>query len=111
MQDTPQSGRKVTILGAGAWGTAMAMALAARHDVLLWGRDADAMAALAVARENAAYLPGFCFPPALRLTASLDAALAHVHPASGAEALLIAACRVTAGAAVVDCACTARPPN
>ena len=30
---------KITVLGAGAWGTAVAIALAARHDVLLWGRN------------------------------------------------------------------------
>ena len=43
----PAAARKITILGAGAWGTAVAMALAGRHDVLLWGRNGDAMAAMA----------------------------------------------------------------
>ena len=38
MQNT-HTPRKVTILGAGAWGTAVAIALAARHDVLLWARN------------------------------------------------------------------------
>ncbi|PHV17043.1 glycerol-3-phosphate dehydrogenase [Janthinobacterium sp. BJB1] len=82
--------RKITILGAGAWGTAVAMALAARHDVLLWGRNADAMAAMAASGENS-YLPGFALPPQLRLSADFDAAVAH---ASGEHALLIAACPV-----------------
>jgi glycerol-3-phosphate dehydrogenase (NAD(P)+) len=35
---------KITVLGAGAWGTAVAIALAARHDVLLWGRNPQQMA-------------------------------------------------------------------
>ncbi len=34
----------ITLLGAGAWGSALAIALAARHSVLLWGRDAKSHA-------------------------------------------------------------------
>ena len=84
--------RKITVLGAGAWGTAVALALAARNDVLIWGRDSAAMLAMACARENAAYLPGFAFPASLQVTGDFDAALAHLD---GAEApLLIAACPV-----------------
>ena len=82
--------RKITILGAGAWGTAVAMALAGRHDVLLWGRNADAMAAMAASGENS-YLPGFTLPPQLRISADFDAAVAH---ASDEQGLLIAACPV-----------------
>ncbi|MDC8760475.1 NAD(P)H-dependent glycerol-3-phosphate dehydrogenase [Janthinobacterium fluminis] len=94
MQDSPVSpsaaARKVTVLGAGAWGTAVAIAFAARHDVLLWGRNGAAMQDMAARRENP-YLPGFVLPPALRLGADFDAALAH---ADGPGALLIAACPV-----------------
>jgi len=82
--------RKVSVLGAGAWGTAVAMALAGRHDVLLWGRNGDAMAAMAASGENS-YLPGFPLPPQLRISADFDAAVAH---ASGEQGLLIAACPV-----------------
>jgi glycerol-3-phosphate dehydrogenase (NAD(P)+) len=86
---------KITVLGAGAWGTAVAMALAARHDVLLWGRSGAAMQDLAASRENRPYLPGFALPPALKVSADLDAALDHVTPAPGAPApLLVAACPV-----------------
>jgi glycerol-3-phosphate dehydrogenase (NAD(P)+) len=86
---------KITVLGAGAWGSAVAIALAARHDVLLWGRDAQAMAATEAARENRAYLPGHPFPPQLRVTADFAQALAHVTEADEADApLLIAACPV-----------------
>ncbi|MDQ1921845.1 NAD(P)H-dependent glycerol-3-phosphate dehydrogenase [Massilia pseudoviolaceinigra] len=89
------SPRKITVLGAGAWGTAVAIALAARHDVLMWGRNGGAMEAMAGARENSAYLPGCAFPAGLRVTADFDAALAHVLGTPETEApLLIAACPV-----------------
>ncbi len=91
--NTPLSG-KITVLGAGAWGTAVAIALAARHDVLLWGRNAAAMQEVAASRENRAYLPGFPLPPALKVTADFDAAVAHVTGARDAQPLLIAACPV-----------------
>jgi glycerol-3-phosphate dehydrogenase (NAD(P)+) len=87
--------QNITILGAGAWGTAVAIALAARHDVLLWGRNPEQMAETAAARENLAYLRGFPLPDALRVTADFDAAIAHVAEApAGSTALLIAACPV-----------------
>ncbi|PHV28542.1 glycerol-3-phosphate dehydrogenase [Janthinobacterium sp. BJB426] len=88
--DNIPAARKITILGAGAWGTAVAMALAGRHDVLLWGRNGQAMAAMAASGENS-YLPGFPLPPQLRISADFDAAVAH---ASGEHGLLIAACPV-----------------
>lgn len=82
----------ITVLGAGAWGTAVAIALAARHDVILWGRDRAAMAAMQAARENTAYLPGYPLPAALAVTGDLEAAIAHVTaPGTGAAPLLIAA--------------------
>ncbi len=83
---------KISVLGAGAWGTAVAIALAARHDVLLWGRNAQAMGEIDKARENVAYLPGFALPPALAVSADFDAAVAHVQ--GGDNTLLIAACPV-----------------
>ena len=86
---------KITILGAGAWGTAVAIALAARHDVLLWGRNPQQMSETASARENLAYLPGHPLPPALQVGSDFEAALAHVTDARPEEApLLIAACPV-----------------
>jgi len=88
--DSIPAARKITILGAGAWGTAVAMALAGRHDVLLWGRNGGAMAAMAASGENS-YLPGFTLPPQLRISADFDAAVAH---AGGEHGLLIAACPV-----------------
>ena len=90
MQATTQS-RSITVLGAGAWGTAVALALAARNDVLIWGRDGAAMHAMDAARENHHYLPGFVLPAALGVTADFNAAIAHV---GASDALLIAACPV-----------------
>ncbi|GAC1409651.1 MAG: NAD(P)H-dependent glycerol-3-phosphate dehydrogenase [Burkholderiaceae bacterium] len=70
----------ISILGAGAWGTALAIVLCERHKVLLWGRDAQAMRTFDAMRENSRYLPGFHLPPALRVGADLHAALRHAHP-------------------------------
>ena len=90
----PKPPQKITVLGAGAWGTAVAIALAARHDVLLWGRNPAQMAQAASARENTEYLPGFPFPDGLDVTADFDAAVAHVAHGAGEAPLLIAACPV-----------------
>ncbi|MGF6272078.1 glycerol-3-phosphate dehydrogenase (NAD(P)+) [Massilia sp. UYP11] len=86
---------KITVLGAGAWGTAVAIALAARHDVLLWGRNRQQMADIEAARDNLAYLPGHPLPPALRVSADFEAALAHLTSGAAHDApLLILACPV-----------------
>jgi len=84
----------ITVMGAGAWGTAVAISLAARHDVLLWGRNEAAMAEMAAARENRAYLPGIALPEGMTVTGDFDAALAHLAVDQGDDALLIAACPV-----------------
>jgi glycerol-3-phosphate dehydrogenase (NAD(P)+) len=94
MQEAKHS-QSITVLGAGAWGTAVAVALAARHDVLLWGRNPEQMARTEAARENTDYLPGFPLPASLRIGADLDAAVAHVSNAPAESTpLLIAACPV-----------------
>jgi glycerol-3-phosphate dehydrogenase (NAD(P)+) len=58
---------KIAILGAGAWGTALAVNVAARHEVTLWARDARQAAAIAATRINQAYLPGITVPASVRL--------------------------------------------
>ena len=78
----------ITVLGAGAWGTALALTLARCHDVLLWGRNAGAMARMATQRENADYLPGFPLPAQLATGSDLQQALAHV--ASPGSLLIVA---------------------
>ncbi len=66
----------IAVLGAGAWGTALAMQAArAGSAVTLWARDPVFAATLAAARENARYLPGVAIPEAVRVTADADAAL------------------------------------
>jgi glycerol-3-phosphate dehydrogenase (NAD(P)+) len=66
---------KVAILGAGAWGTALAIQLAQRHPVRLWVRDAGLCAALQGSRVNERYLPGFALPASVRIEPSAAAAL------------------------------------
>lgn len=68
---------KITVLGAGAWGTALALQAAPRHEVLLWARNAQQAALMQRERCNARYLPGVTLPPALSITHDLDRALAH----------------------------------
>jgi glycerol-3-phosphate dehydrogenase (NAD(P)+) len=63
---------RIAVLGAGAFGTALAIALSrAGRDVTLWGRDAAAMAEMAKHRENARRLPGAKLPDGLHLTSDL----------------------------------------
>lgn len=62
----------IAVLGAGSWGTALAILLARNgHPVQLWGHDAGHCARLARARENAVFLPGIRFPENLTVTADL----------------------------------------
>ncbi len=64
--------RKVTVIGAGAWGTALAVqALRAGGAVTLWARDPARAAAIAASRINPR-LPGVVLPAALRITDTLD---------------------------------------
>ncbi|WP_021026234.1 NAD(P)H-dependent glycerol-3-phosphate dehydrogenase [Comamonas sp. B-9] len=59
---------KILVIGAGAWGTALAMHAAARHRVQLWARDAQQAGQLQPSRENQRYLPGIRLPDALEVT-------------------------------------------
>lgn len=63
---------RIAIAGSGAFGTALAVALA-RNDapVTLWSRDADAVAQMAASRENAARLPGIRLPAGINLSADI----------------------------------------
>ncbi len=74
------------MLGAGAWGTAIACAAAQRHEALLWARDDAQARAIAAQRRNERYLGAVTLPPTLDVTADLDAALAHAR-----EGLLVVA--------------------
>lgn len=75
----------MTVIGAGSWGTALAVHLARLdHRVCLWGRDAGLVAEMQERRANAVYLPGVNFPGGLRTTAALSEAL------RGAEVVVLA---------------------
>jgi glycerol-3-phosphate dehydrogenase (NAD(P)+) len=54
---------KIAVFGAGAWGTALAVNAAARHDIVLWARDEAQAQVLRRDRENKRYLPGITLPP------------------------------------------------
>ena len=68
---------KISILGAGAWGTALAIATSRQHQVVLWGRDQDVMHQMQIKRENTKRLPTAILPDALSLTSDLHTALTH----------------------------------
>ena len=90
----------VAILGAGAWGTALAIHLARTRPaptLRLWARDAAEAQALSSARENLRYLPGVALPPAIAIGAGLPEMLA------GASLVLVA----TPIGALVDVAAAA----
>jgi glycerol-3-phosphate dehydrogenase (NAD(P)+) len=91
MTDTP-----ISVLGSGAFGTALAIALASGgRKVTLWGRDADAMAQMADSGYSGPRLPGHVFPDALTPTASIAAACA-------APVLLLAVPMQSLGALLAD---------
>lgn len=66
---------KIGVIGAGAWGTALAMLLADKgHDVTLWMYETDLAGETERTRENKTYLPGFKLPDSLRVTSSMETA-------------------------------------
>jgi len=66
---------KLAVLGAGAWGTALAISLGAQREVCLWTRDAARAADIAASRSNARYLSGFSIPESVLVSADLSACL------------------------------------
>ena len=103
--------RRIGVIGAGAWGTALAMAAArAGAEVVLQAREAEVVESVNARHENSLFLPGIALDPAIRATDSLSAA-------ADADALLLVtpaqhlrtACRalkpdLKPGAPVVICA-------
>lgn len=76
---------RIAVLGAGSWGTALALNLARgeHHSVTLWAHTPAHATALAGERENRRYLPGFALPATLAVTGSLEEAT------EGAQAILL----------------------
>ncbi len=69
---------KVTVIGAGSWGTAIAFILAENgHDCLLWARRSEQAEEIDKKHTNHAYLPGVSLPGNLRATSDLKAAVEH----------------------------------
>jgi glycerol-3-phosphate dehydrogenase (NAD(P)+) len=69
------SGKKIAVLGAGAWGTALAMNLSQRHQVSLWARNAGHVSGMRKARANPLYLGDFKFNDQLAIEDDLSVAL------------------------------------
>ena len=82
----------ISVLGAGAWGTAVAIALTAKNNVLLWGRNVTAMQKMQSQRENCIYLPGYQLPANLQVSANFELAMRH---ACGENDLLVIATSVS----------------
>ncbi len=74
----------ITVIGAGAWGTALAISLSAHHRVTLWSIDAAQVEAMRAARCNQSFLPDIPLPENLDLSADLPAAM------EGAELVIVA---------------------
>ncbi len=77
--------KKIAIIGAGSWGTALAIVLARSsrpHQITLWAHSTDVAEMLAARRVNEIYLPGFELPAEVQVTGALEKALA------GAEIVL-----------------------
>ncbi|MDD4145941.1 MAG: NAD(P)H-dependent glycerol-3-phosphate dehydrogenase [Clostridia bacterium] len=68
--------KKVAVLGAGSWGTALALVLAKKgHQVHLWGREQKKTEQITLLKENVNYLPGVLLPESVKATADLEKAL------------------------------------
>lgn len=106
------------MLGAGSWGTALAIHLARRgHDTVLWGRDAEALSALAREGRNTRYLPQIPLPESLGYEPSLADAVASadlvllVPPSHGFAELLQSAVPHLSDGARVAWACKGFEPG
>jgi glycerol-3-phosphate dehydrogenase (NAD(P)+) len=74
----------LAIIGAGAWGTALAITFSSRHHVTLWTREADVTATMLAERENLRFFPGYRLPEAVTVATEL------VDAVGGAELIIVA---------------------
>jgi glycerol-3-phosphate dehydrogenase (NAD(P)+) len=75
-----ETGHQAAVLGAGSWGTALAVHLGSvGHRVSLWGRDRALIAEMSARRANPTYLPDVRFPDPVRPVAEIETALAGAH--------------------------------
>lgn len=78
---------KIAIIGAGSWGTALAIVLGRAkpaRPIALWVRETDVLASLHKTRDNSAFLPGFPLPPHVQATGEMEAALLGAEIVIGA---------------------------
>ena len=95
--------QRISVIGAGAWGTALANAAAlAGRDVMIWGRDAAEITAMASTRENTKRLPGVKLHPHVTPVSTLTKAV-------DADALLIAVPAQTVRQVTQDLAAFVKP--
>ena len=69
----------LTVIAAGAWGTALAIAFSTRHRVTLWTREDDVTQTMQLERENRRFLPGYRLPDALLIGADFNTAVADAE--------------------------------
>lgn len=75
-----QTSLATVVIGAGAWGTALAIAIARNgNGVLLWGRNPQHLSEMQATHSNERYLPGLVFPDSLQVTTDLALALASTE--------------------------------
>jgi glycerol-3-phosphate dehydrogenase (NAD(P)+) len=70
---------KITVLGAGAWGTAISVSLGARHQTVLWGNDPEQCGAIAAGRCNRRFLPEIALPAQIMIEADFALAVAEAE--------------------------------
>ncbi len=70
---------RITLLGAGAWGTALAIAFAGKHEVTLWSREEDVAVDLLNIRENTRFFPGYKLPASVAVSTDFAAAVARAE--------------------------------
>jgi glycerol-3-phosphate dehydrogenase (NAD(P)+) len=98
---------KISVLGAGAWGTAIAISAASHHPVCLWVRNPNAADAMRRDRENKQYLPTIALPNQLSIESDFEKAISRL----GADDLLVIATPMAGLAStVVDVLKTAQHP-
>ncbi len=109
---------KIAVLGAGAWGTVLALLQAeAGHSVTLWARAEAAAAEIEAQRENRRYLPGRKLAPGLTVTADIERAVRGADmivvavPSSAVRETLALARGAIAAGAIVCCASKGLEPD
>src|SRR5690606_33071517 len=85
----PAPRMRVSVLGAGSWGTSLAALASQAADALLWARSASQAAEVHDQHTNERYLPGIVLPAALHASNDFTQALHHACPPGQAPGLII----------------------